>query len=458
MAIDHGMVLRTATRGRTIFPGDEDYDAERTGWNLTVDHHPAAIVLAEEAGDVAEAVRFAAEADLPVAVQSTGHGASVPADGAVYINTRKLTGLSVAPEHKTARIEAGLRWGQVLQATGEHGLAALSGSSDHVGVMGYLTGGGLPVVARTFGFAANTVRSMDVVTADGRLRTVSPQSEPDLFWAIRGGKSNFGIVVAAELDLLALPGIYGGSLSFGGANAERVLRGYLAWTRDQPEEMTSSIILVRFPDIPQMADAVRGRSFANIRIAYAGDSAAGSELVAPLRALHPEKDEVGELPYHRIGEIYHDPFRPTPAYCRTGLLRELDDSAVDQLIDVVGPGRNVPFGGVELRHLGGALHRPMRRDAAVDTRGAAFHLFTSMPAPLATNEVDQVNATQAELLRALAPWHTGMLLPGFMFTLDTEPGDIRRAYSDAAFQRLVAVKSAYDPQNLFRVNHNIPPR
>ncbi|SMD26550.1 FAD-binding oxidoreductase [Kibdelosporangium aridum] len=459
MTIDSPASLGAALRGRIALPGDEDYDKARTGWNLTVEHHPEVIVLAEDTADVVEAVRYASRADLPIAVQSTGHGISVPADGAVYINTSRLAGVTVDSDARTARIEAGLRWGQVIEAAISHGLAPLCGSSTYIGVMGYLTGGGLPVLARTYGFAANTVRSLDVVTADGELRTTSPEREPDLFWAVRGGKSNFGVVVAAEIDLLNLPRIYGGSLFFDGKHAERVLPTYIDWTSTLPDEMTSSIIFIRYPDIPMMPAEIRGRFFTTVRIAYAGDPAEGERLVAPLRALGPELDEVADMSYADIEEIYHDPFRPTPANNRSALLTDLDDTAVEKLIGLLGPDNDVPFGGVELRHLGGALARPLTRDAAVGRQDAAFHMFASLPARMnATHYRERVLRTLSELVRVLGPWDTGRMLPGFMFNDDTTSEAVRRGYADADYQRLVDVKTTYDPRNLFRVNHNIPPR
>lgn len=449
--------LSAQLSGRAVLPGDDDYDSARTGWNLSVEHHPAVVVAAEEPADVVAAVRFAAEADLPIAVEATGHGASVPADGAVYINTGGLNELMIDARSRTARIGAGLRWGQVVQAAAEHGLAPLCGSSAHVGVMGYLTGGGLPVLGRTFGFAAETVRSLDLVTADGQLRTVSPSSEADLYWAVRGARSNFGVVVAAEIDLLPILRLYGGHFSFDGQHAEQVLRTYVDWAHQQPEEMTSSIILVRFPDIPQMADDVRGRFLVNVRIAYVGAPADGERLVAPLRALRPEQDHVRDMPYTEISEIYRDPFRPTPARVRTALLHDLDDKAVDDLIAVAGPEHELPFGGIELRHLGGALSRKPARPSAVGAREAQFHLFMSMPAPIASNSLDMVHRTQEKVLASLHPWDTGSQLPGLMFNHETHPEDVRRGYPEADYRRLVQLKTNYDPRNLFRLNHNIPP-
>ncbi|MEU6226843.1 FAD-binding oxidoreductase [Streptomyces sp. NPDC047042] len=450
--------LRSSVAGRILFPGDDSFDELRSGWNLTVDHRPSVIVVPSSARDVAAAVRYAVAHDLPVAVQSTGHGAVLPADGAVLVHTGELTELTVDPEARTARVGAGLRWGQVVAETAKSGLAPLNGSSPDVGVMGYLTGGGLPVLGRTFGFATHRVRSFDLVTADGTLRTVTPDSEPDLFWAVRGGRGNFGVVTAAEIDLVPVTRLYGGGFFFPGEEADRVVPAYFSWLNGLPEEMNSSIILLRFPDHPAVPEQNRGRFVVHVRIAFTGSEEEGERLVAPLRGLGPERDEVAEMPYTRVGEIYHDPFRPTYAWCRTALLRELDAEAVAALLDVAGHDHGqLPPGGVEIRHLGGALARPGAVPSALGLPEGAFHVFMSMPAPPGTEAAERSRAAEQLVLDRLAKWDTGALLPTFMFSLDRTPEDVSRGYRPEDHERLRKIKAVYDSGNIFRINHNIPP-
>ncbi|MEU2395002.1 FAD-binding oxidoreductase [Streptomyces sp. NPDC007369] len=447
--------LREAVGGLTLFPGDEGFEAHHSGWNLTVTHDPAVVVVPESAEDVSAAVRYAAARDLPVAVQATGHGLSIPADGAVFVSTRRLTGISVDAEARTARIGAGLIWADVVAETARHGLAPLNGSSPDVGVMGYLTGGGLPVLGRTYGFAADHVRSLELVTADGEIRTVTPTEDPDLFWAVRGGRGNFGVVTAAEIELLPTDRLYGGGLFFPGADAERVLRAYFAWVPGQPEEMNSSVILLRFPDHPAVPEHNRGRFLVHLRIAYAGSAEDGAALVAPLRALGPEEDTVEEMAYTRIGEIFRDPHRPTPAWARTAVLSSFGEEAVEALVAAAGPGSGLPPGGVEIRHLGGALGRPAERPSAIGRPVGEFHIFMSMPAPLESAEVS--HKAEQGVLDRLAQWDTGTMLPGFLFSSDSAPEDVRRAYRAADYERLARIKADRDPHNTFRINHNIPP-
>ncbi|MEV6965885.1 FAD-binding oxidoreductase [Hamadaea sp. NPDC051192] len=453
-------MLETQIRGRVLNPGDEGFDEASSGFLLTVTHRPAVVVIPADAADVATAVRYAVDTGRPIAVQSTGHGKSVPADGAVFIATGELRELSIDPSAGTARIGAGLRWGDVIAAAAEHGLAPLVGSSPNVGVMGFLTGGGLPLTARTFGFAAGYVRSLDIVTADGVLRTASPTEEPDLFWAVRGGKSNFGVVVAAEIDLFPVRTVYGGELSFAGedpAYAARILRSYLDWAGAQPDEMTSSVTLLRFPDAPQFPEEVRGRSLVQIRVVYAGTEEQGARLISPLRAIGPEIDTCAVVPYEEITEIYQDPKHPVRAHLRSALLRDLDDEAVAELVALIDPAATGgPYPGVELRQLGGALDREPRRAHAVSTQGAAFHLWLRMPAP--PERADAVRQVTDEVLERLRPWDTGAKLPGFLFDHDSTPERVRRAYTVANYDRLAELKAKYDPNQIFRINHAIQPR
>ncbi|MGW0702208.1 FAD-binding oxidoreductase [Streptomyces sp. NPDC002867] len=451
--------LGAPIRGRTLHPGDDGFEEATSGWLLTVEHRPAGVVVAADAEDVSAAIRFAATANRPVAVESTGHGRSVPADGAVFVSTRELRELSVDPRARTARIGAGLRWGDVLAAAAEHGLAPLCGSSDQVGVMGYLTGGGLPLTCRSHGFAADHVRSLELVTADGIVRTVSPTLEPDLFWAVRGGTGNFGVVTTAEIDLVPLRTVYGGELYYPGEDpdhAAHVVRSYLAWAKEQPDEMSSSVTLLRLPDVPQLSEELRGRSLVQVHIVYTGDETRGARLVEPLRALAPESDTCAAMPYARITEMHHDPKNPVRVHFRSALLYDLDDAAVDTLVSFIEPAvPEGPFPGLELRHLGGALSRPPRRPHAVGARDAAFHLWLRMPAP--AEETAAVRRAADEVMARLRPWDTGTVLPGFLFDHDSGPEHVRRSFAESDYRRLTELKAAHDPHNLFRVNHNIPP-
>ncbi len=455
MATNHRIELDPELREATLFPDSDGYDAARRGWNLTVDQHPLAIVAARHPDDVVKAVKFAASADIPIAVQTTGHGVSVPADDALLINTRRLAGVSVDPTARTAWVEAGVLGRELVTAAAEHGLASLSGSSPTVGAIGYLLGGGLPVLGRRFGYAVDHVQALELVTADGGQRRLTYASAPELMSAVLGGKSNFGVVTSAELDLMPVSRFYGGGLFYPGSDCERVLRTYLAWAREQPEDMCSSISLRRSPDLPSVPAAERGRFRVHVRVAYLGPADTGEHLVRPLRELDPETDAVAEMPYSRVVEIHRDPPAPSPACTRAALLNDLDDAGIDALLAMAGPDATLPPGGVELRHLGGALSRPSPLPNAIGHRDATFHLFASM-LTLGDDE-EAVRGLQHALFDRLRPWRTGGLLPGFMSNADAGPDQVRHGYLPADYRRLAALKARYDPRNLFRINHNIPP-
>jgi FAD/FMN-containing dehydrogenase len=230
---------------KVFTPTDQGYDDERTGYQRFARHEPALIVAAASPDDVIEAVARG----LPVAVQASGHGMTTPLTGGVLITTHAMSGVRVDPSAKTAYVEAGATWQQVIDAAAPHGLAPLSGSSPGVGAISYTLGGGIGLLARKYGFASDHVRRIDIVTADGRLH---PVSDGPLFWALRGGGGNFGVVVGMEIGLMPVSDLYGGSLYFDVATTPDILDAWLAWTRNAPDEMTSAISLLTMPDMPMV--------------------------------------------------------------------------------------------------------------------------------------------------------------------------------------------------------------
>lgn len=443
--------LLEAVSGPTYRPGDDRYDDERTGLNLAVDHRPALVVVATGAEDVMASVGLAAAQDRALAVLATGHGPSVPANDAVLINTRLMGGIRVDPTAMTAWVGPGVRWRQVLNETARYGLAPLNGSSPNVGAIGYTLGGGAGLLGRRYGYAADHVRRLEVVTADGRLHHVSADTDGDLFWALRGGGGNFGVVVAMEIDLFPVARLFGGGLYFPGEATADVLHGYAEWTRDAPEEMASSILLIRYPDDEASPEPLRGRFVTHLRIAYSGRTEDGEPWVRPLRELGPRLlDTVGEMSYLDVGSIHHEPIdRPYVAYDSNILLRGLNPAAVDTLVSLAGPDAEAPF-IVELRHLSGAYSRPPAVPNAVGGRDAAFSLFSG------TDAHPESRARRSLLHRRMQPWSTGGAVLNFLGVEDTAP--VATAFTTDDFTRLADLKTTYDPQNLFRVNHNIPPR
>jgi FAD/FMN-containing dehydrogenase len=440
-----------------LLPGDEGYAEECATYNLALTHQPSVVVGATGTADVQAAVRFAAANGLPAAVLATGHQAMIAVRDAVFITTRRMSGVRINPASRTATVKGGVRWQQVVDAAGVHGLAPLNGSSPLTGVVGFTLGGGLsPTMGRAFGWAADHVRSADVVTADGALRHVTPDSDPDLFWALRGSKSNLGVVTQLEFGLFPVSRLYAGGLFFAGEHLQEVLNAYRRFTATAPAQVTSSIGLLRLPPLPSVPGPLRGTFTVHVRISCLGPADTAERLIAPLRTAAPVLiDAVRDMPYADFAAIHNDPTEPAPFLERTGMLRELTPETANTIVDLAGPAADCPVQFIELRHLGGALSREPRVPSAVGNRDAEFALWivaVGMPGDCAPQMAYADN-----LLERLRPWSTGRKYLNFMSTEDITPAQVSDAYDPRAYERLRSVKHRYDPANIFRLNHNIPP-
>lgn len=434
--------------GPVFTPADPGYAEEVAGFQTAYTHRPALVVGAVHAEDVRAAVEYAARQGLPVAVQATGHGLSVAADRGVLITTRRMDAVTVDPGARTARIGAGVRAGALIEAAAAHGLAPLTGSSPSVGVVGYVLGGGLGLLAREFGYAADHVRSIDLVTADGRRRTLTPADE--LFGAVLGSGGNFGVVTALELELVPVTEVYGGQLMFDTPLVDTALETWRQWTATLPDTLTSTIAVLTFPDITPVPEPLRGRHVASIRIAFDGPAEEGERLVAPLRAIGERmRDDLRVLPYTESHAIHSDPDFPHAYAATNALLSELTGEAIAALRAQTAPGGPVEA-VLDIRHLGGALRHG---GAAVDHRDAEFLVRVITGA-----QGDAAPAGLAAVREALAPWTIGHSL-NFLYgagaaanAAQTEAG-----YAPDTYARLATAKSNYDPRNMFRFNRNIAP-
>jgi FAD/FMN-containing dehydrogenase len=446
-----------SVRGPVLFPGDDGFVDEAAVFNTTVAHDPYVIIGATDAADVRSAVRFAREEGRCVAVLNTGHGPSVSvASEAVMITTRRMTGLSIDAARRTARVEAGVSWGQVVEEAARFGLAPLAGSSPQVGVVGYTLGGGVSVaLGRAFGYAADHVRAIEIVTPDGEMRHVTPDSDQDLLFAVLGGKGNFGVVTAMEFSLFPVPELYAGFLQFPGENAREVLQAYRLLVAGAPDALTSSIVFLRAPDLPFIPEFLRGKLSVFLRLSYLGPAADGEALVAPLRSAAPVlADTVTTMPVAQIAAIANDPTDPGTAVEHFAMLDELSPAAVEAILELAGPDSDGHITLVNLTQLGGALGRPAARPNAV-RRDVAFALFALTVVPPGEPAVDK--DLGLELAGRLARLD-GRKHPGYLSPADTSVESVRLAYDEATYERLRTAKTTWDPRNMFRWNHNIPPR
>lgn len=447
--------LRREVAGDVIVPADRGWDEARRAWNLAVDQRPAAVVRPKSAADVAAAVRFASANGMRIAPQATGHNAGPLAslERSLLVKTDALRGVSIDPDALSARVEGGAQWGDVAAPASELGLAGLAGSSHDVGVVGYHVGGGLSLgLGRKHGLAANHVLAAEVVTADGELVRADHRSEPDLFWAIRGGGGNFGVITALEFRLFELPSVYAGVLAWPIEAAPDVLRRWRDWTEQTDDDVTTSFRLMRLPDMPEIPDPVRGRALVVIDGAHAGGEEAGIRALEPLRELEPEMDMFTIMPPIGLSYIHMDPPEPVPGASDHQVLGRLPDEAIDRVLEAAGPGVETPLLMVELRQLGGALGRAPDRAGALGALAGRFAMFSGgLPIDAATAAV--IDEHLAGLRAAMAPFDARSPYLNFA----ERPTDVASAFSDVAARRLGEVKAAYDPRGVFQANHEIGP-
>ena len=334
----------------------------------------------------------------------------------------------------------------MIDAAAPHGLAPLNGSSSGVGVVGYTLGGGMGHLARQHGFAADHVHSVEVVTADGEIRTVTADSDPELFWAIRGGKASFGIVTALEFDLFPVSEFFGGAMFFVGTAIEDLLHAFSAWAPTLPEEATTSVALLRLPPVDDVPPPLRGVVSLALRFGITGAPERGEALLAPMRRVAtPVLDSVGPMPYAAADAIHMDPPEPLPAVFRGGLLHSMPADLIDTLLGVAGPDVDIPLAVVELRLMGGALRRAAAVPNAVAGRDGAFSLSVIAPAPPPL--IDVAPVVTGAVTDALSPWSTGTGLVNFAGSGGDEA--LRTAWTPDALERLRRVKATVDPRNVF---------
>ncbi len=444
--------LAERIQGSVVQPGDAEWDEARQAWNLAVDQRPAAVVLAESAADVVATVEVAASRSMSVAAQGTGHAASPLRldDQTILLRTSRMREVTVDPVAGTARAAAGALWQDVTAVASEHGLAALAGSSPDVGVVGYTLGGGLSWLARSHGLAANSVTAIEVVTADGVLRRVDETSDPDLFWALRGGGGSYGIVTAIEFRLYPITEVFAGMLLWPIERAGEVLHAWREWSDTLSERTISVGRILQLPPIPDIPEPFRGRSFVAVEAVHQGDQAEGDALIAPLRALEPEIDTFGIIPASALQHLHMDPEHPVPGVGDGMLLADLTPKAIDTVISLAGAGSGSPLLSYEIRQLGGAIGRSGPGRGALDMIDAGFVTFAVGIAM--TPEMGAAIEQRLDLLAAaLEPWSTGTAYANFT----ERPADPARVFPGDRHWRLRQVKATYDPAGMFRSNHPI---
>ncbi len=436
-----------------VTPADPGWDDARRAWNLAVDQRPAAVAMPRDAGEVAAAVAHARAAGLRVAVQGTGHGAGPRRDlqGALLINTSRMRGASVDPASRSARAEAGAQWRDVVPLAAEHGLAALHGSAPDVGVVGYTLGGGAGWLGRRYGLAANAVTAIELVTAAGEPVRADAETEPDLFWALRGGGGNFGVVTALEFRLYPVGSLNAGWLVWPWEETRRVLGRWSEWVGTVPDEVSSVGRIMQLPDLPDLPEVVRGRRLVVVDAAILADEGEAARLLAPLRELGPELDTFAQVPATALSELHMDPPEPVPAAADGAVIDAFPREAVDALADVAGPGSGSPLVTVELRHIGGALAREPAGAGALGRIDGRFLLFAVGIAMSPEAGVAAAEAA-ARVKAVMSEWGSGRTFLNFADV----PTGTETMFDPRAYRRLCEIRARVDPDGLLLANHPIP--
>jgi hypothetical protein len=443
-------VLRALVGGGVHLPGDPGYDAGRAVFNVTIDQRPAAIVEPRSAEEVATVIRFAAAEGLRVAPQRTGHNAAPMGslEDSILLKTNAMDRVCIDAPARRARVGAGARWEDVVPAASELGLACMHGSTPDVSVVGYSLGGGLGWYARKHGLAANHVTAIEVVTPDGQIRWATHEHDAELFWALRGGGGNFGVVTAIEFELLPVEKIYAGVLFFPIERSGEVLHAWHEWTAGVTEDVTSVGRILQFPPLEEVPEPVRGKSFVLVEAVFLGDEEEATRMLEPLRALGPVMDTFASQPPVGIAELHMDPRDPVPYDSTHAMLGAIDASAIDRLVEAAGPDSGSALLSVELRHAGGALSRTAPGAGAVATLPGEYAFFA-----VGIADPSMALKTSVDLDRVAAALRPDEA--GHYFNFVEEKSDPAGFFPPTVAARLEAARDTYDPTRLMQANHEI---
>jgi FAD/FMN-containing dehydrogenase len=447
--------FRAKLRGALILPGDENYEAARKVYNGMIDKRPALIAQCVDVADVMSAVNFAREHHLPLAVRGGGHNGPGlgTCDGGLVIDLARMKGIRVDPAARTVRVEGGCVWGEVDHATHPFGLATPSGFISSTGVGGLTLGGGIGYLSRTHGLTIDNLLGVDVVLADGSFVSASADEHPDLFWAVRGGGGNFGVVTSFLFKLHPISTVYGGPMFWPLDRAGEVLKFWRDFILDAPEDINGWFGFVTIPPVAPFPEQYQMQKACAIVWCYTGPLEQAAERFAPMRALGPVIDFAGEIPWPALQSMF-DALYPAGLqwYWKADFFRELDDRAIE-LHTKYGAQLPTMHSTMHLYPINGAAHRASAEDMAFSYRDATFSEVIVGVDPDPTNN-ERMIAWAKDYWLALHPHSAG---GGYINMMMDEGEDtVKAAYRDN-YVRLAHIKAAYDPTNLFHVNQNIKP-
>ena len=444
--------------GQLITPDKADYDQARAVFNGAIDRHPSVIARCTGVADVISALEFGRANELPIAVRGGGHAVAGHAvcDDGIVIDLAPMKGIWVDPERRTARAQAGLTWGEFDRETQRFGLAVTGGRVKSTGIAGLTLGSGSGWLERKYGLTCDSLLSADVITPDGRLVRASDEENAELFWGLRGGGGNFGIVTSFEYRLFPVgPIVLAGMLLYERSRAAEVLSFWRDYVDEAPDDVCTGLALTTAPPLPFVPEGLRGKPAVGLLLMHAGSLEEAERELQPMRAFGPPAaDLVHPMPYTAVQGMVDD-FIPhgAPAYWKSDNLRQLDDGAIETLVDVAAQVIS-PWSFVILEPKGRAVARVADDAMAISGRDGAvsYYGFGVWERP---EEADAEIAWARSLASRMRPFAVAGIAPHF----DSDSGRdrLRSTYGDAKYERLVALKRAYDPDNVFHHNQNIPP-
>jgi FAD/FMN-containing dehydrogenase len=450
---------RRGFTGELVTPGDSTYEQARRVWNGSIDRWPAAVARCRDGDDVAAVVTSATRLELPLSVRGGGHsvaGHSTCDDG-VVLDLSPIRQVAIDPRTRRARVSGGALLGDLDEAAQKHGLAVPAGQVSHTGVAGLTLGGGVGYLMRPLGLTIDSLRSASVVTAAGEQVTASEDENPDLFWALRGGGGNFGVVTEFEFDLHRVgPLIYAGVLVFPLARGGEVLRASRALMADAPDELTIHEVLITLPHHPPFPTELQGTKAAMLVVAHLGTEEQARADVAPLRELGPSFDLLGSMPYLALQTMIDEDTRHGLGhYSKSHWLAGFDDELIDLLVERLGRATS-PMSHLITARMGGAVERVPADATAFRYRSASNLLWVIALWEDATDAGGEHRAWVNEVMDAAAPFSTGA---GYVNAIegDEDAARVQDAYGEDTYARLRQVKRRWDPENVFRLNANIPP-
>jgi len=444
-------------RGDIIRPGDVEYEKARSVWNGMIDKHPAMIVRCAGVADVITAVNFARRNDIPISVRGGGHNVAGNAlcNGGMVIDLSRMKAIRVDPETGHARAEGGVSWGEFDRETQIYGLATPGGIVSTTGIAGFTLGGGIGWLMRKYGLACDNLISADVITAEGRFLKASAEQNQDLFWGIRGGGGNFGIVTSFKYRLHPVGPVTAGRMIYAFEKAWDVMKFYKNYLAEVPDELSTMVAFMTASSTPSLPATLHGRPAVSIIVCYTGPPKSGEEILRPLRkAFIPEIDSIRVVPYTELQTMF-DGEAPwgLKNYWKSEYLAEISDGAIETIIEFASRFSS-SISQIHIQHLQGAVGRVGEAETAFSHRNAAFVVNIVSKWHSAAESERHIQWTR-DLAQAITPFATGGVYVNFLG--DEGDGRVRAAYGPAKYQQLSEIKKKYDPENFFYLNQNIKP-